>query len=98
LTFYDSRQGAARFAAFLQDVTNQQNYRHIIPAAVKLLQAKEGELPDLEDLSRKCVELAWDHAIFHNDPDSEEWRRFSGHLSSSQRKRLMRKTYTEIIA
>ena len=34
LSFYDSRQGATRFAAFVQDVVNQQAYRRIIREAV----------------------------------------------------------------
>lgn len=98
LTFYDSRQGAARFAAFLQTVANQQNYRHIIPAAINSLQQKEHERPDLEGLSRACVDLAWQYGIFHNDPDSEEWRKGVGRLSRAQRKRLMHRTNAEIIA
>jgi hypothetical protein len=98
LTFYDSRQGAARFAAFLQDTANQQNYRHIIPVAVRDIQEKEGYPPDLQDISKSCADIAWKFGIFHNDPDSQEWRKRSGKISRAQRKRMMEKTNAEIIA
>lgn len=98
LTFYDSRQGAARFAAFLQDVTNQQNYRHIIPTAIHAMQSERDELPDLHDLSTKCVELAWNYGVFHNDPELDEWRGKIGRISRSQRRRLMNKICAEILA
>jgi len=76
LTFYDSRQGAARFAAFLQDVANKQNYRHIIPKAIDLYKDENGYLPSLNGLSEKCVQLALDNKIIQNDPDiGEFWRK-----------------------
>jgi len=76
LTFYDSRQGAARFAAFLQDVANKQNYRHIIPKAIDLYIAENGYSPSLNGLSDKCVELALENKIIQNDPDVEGfWRK-----------------------
>jgi len=76
LTFYDSRQGAARFAAFLQDVANKQNYRHIIPKAIDLYNDENGYLPSFSGLSDKCVELALENKIIQNDPDNEEfWRK-----------------------
>ena len=74
LTFYDSRQGAARFAAFLQDVTNETNYRHIIPIAVRELWMEKDFLPDFEAVAQRCTDLAWKSHIFHNDPATEEWR------------------------
>jgi hypothetical protein len=78
LTFYDSRQGAARFAAFLQDVSNKQNYRHIIPHAIDLC-LKEDEwgektAPSLITLSKRCAEIAWKNGIVQNDSDSDFWR------------------------
>lgn len=90
LTFYDSRQGAARFAAFLQDVSNKQNYRHIIPQAVELcLEADEwGEntAPSLITLSKKCAEIAWKKGIIQNDSESEFWRTSSTRFTADQRK------------
>ncbi len=79
LTFYDSRQGAARFAAFLQDVSNKQNYRHIIPLAIEqCLQPDEwganDTAPDLITLSKKSGEIAWEKGIIRSDPESEYWR------------------------
>jgi len=76
LTFNDSRQGAARFAAFLQDVANKQNYRHIIPKAIDIYSNENGYLPSINGLSEKCVELALENKIIQNDPDAEEfWRK-----------------------
>ncbi|GAB4413672.1 MAG: DEAD/DEAH box helicase [Anaerolineae bacterium] len=98
LSFYDSRQGAARFAAFLQDVANQQNYRHIIPKAVRDLQDEKPFLPDLESLSQRCAQLAWDYRIFHNDPDTSEWRSTATHMSGAQGERLKHRVQTEIMA
>ncbi|NMC84201.1 MAG: DEAD/DEAH box helicase [Anaerolineaceae bacterium] len=90
LTFYDSRQGAARFAAFLQDVSNKQNYRHIIPQAIKLcLQDDEwgnSTAPNLFILSKKSGELAWNKGIIQNDPESEYWRKSSADFSAEHRK------------
>ena len=78
LTFYDSRQGAARFAAFLQDVSIRQNYRHIIPQAIKqCLQIDDwgdGAVPNLLELSKKSGEIAWEKGIIQSDPDSDYWR------------------------
>jgi len=98
LTFYDSRQGAARFAAFMQDVVNQQSYRHIIPLAVTQLSEENGWWPDLEAVSQRSTELAWEYQIFHNDPDTEEWRKTQKYLSRDQRARLTQKVQTQIIA
>ena len=90
LTFYDSRQGAARFAAFLQDVSNKQNYRHIIPQAIEqCLQVDEwgdNTAPNLFALSRKSGEIAWKKGIIQNDSESEYWRSTSASFSVDQRK------------
>lgn len=90
LTFYDSRQGAARFAAFLQDVSNKQNYRHIIPQAIEqCLQADEwgdNTAPNLFTLSKKSGEIAWKKGIIQNDSESDYWRSTSASFSVDQRK------------
>lgn len=78
LSFYDSRQGAARFAAFLQDVSNKQIYRHIIPVAIKesLTPDEWGDavVPGLITLSKKCADIAWKNGVINNDPDTDQWR------------------------
>lgn len=90
LTFYDSRQGAARFAAFLQDVSNKQNYRHIIPQAIEqCLQPDEwgdNTAPNLFTLSKKSGEIAWKKGIIQNDSESDYWRSTSASFSVDQRK------------
>lgn len=86
LTFYDSRQGAARFAAFLQDVANKQNYRHIIPKAIEIYKKENGFLPSLKGLSDKSVQLAFENRIIQNDPDIENfWRKSIKSLSREEK-------------
>lgn len=68
LTFYDSRQGAASFAAFLQDVSNQELYRHIIPTATNKLWSQHQYLPSLREVSQEGAKIGWDLRIFAHDP------------------------------
>jgi len=98
LPFYDSRQGAARFAAFLQDVVNQQTYRHIVPRAVSELVTENGWWPSFSGVSERCTQLAWDYQIFHNDPDTDEWRQTTRRMSRDQERKLIVKVQTQILA
>jgi len=98
LSFYDSRQGAARFAAFLQDAVNDQIYRHIIPEAVHQLEHEKGRLPDLEEVADRCFKIAWDYRIFHNDPDFSDELAQSRRPSRPQRDRLKLKFMEQAIA
>lgn len=98
LSFYDSRQGAARFAAFLQDAVNQQTYRHIIPTAVRRLQGERSHLPDLQEVSRVSTDLAWEYHIFHNDATITDFNRQLRSLSSSERERLSSILKREVVA
>ncbi len=98
LTFYDSRQGAARFAAFLQDVVNQQTYRHIIPRAVADLISENDWWPGFVGVSERSTRLAWDYQIFHNDPDTDEWRHTTRRMSRDQERKLIVKTQTQLLA
>jgi hypothetical protein len=99
LSFYDSRQGAARFAAFVQDVANQQAYRRMIREAVSAI-AIEDHLPDLEKVGEKCLELALAYRVAHNDPEIEvgDQLRHAQYLSKSQRERLTHHMHTQILA
>ncbi|QPC80936.1 DEAD/DEAH box helicase [Phototrophicus methaneseepsis] len=69
LTFYDSRQGAARFASYLQFTVNIENYQHIVPKAVKSFVEKKRVSPNLHFLTKEVRTIAWDLRIFHNDMD-----------------------------
>lgn len=70
LTFYDSRQGAARFAAFLQDVYNDVLYRYLILDVVRTLQSEKNYSPDLDTLAKRCIQVGWkDLRVFQNDLD-----------------------------
>jgi len=87
LTFYDSRQGAARFAAFLQDSCNKQNYRHLVPEATSQLIKENGYSPALDGLSNKCMDLAWQYRIIQNDPDSSFWRTNAKRFNHEEREK-----------
>lgn len=89
LSFYDSRQGAARFAAFVQDIVNQQAYRRIIQEAVGVT-ATHDFWPDLEAVSRTGLELALRYRVAHNDPElsKEDLPIHAQYLNQSQQKRL----------
>lgn len=89
LSFYDSRQGAARFAAFVQDIVNQQAYRRIIREAIATA-STDSFWPDMEQISEICLEYALRYRIAHNDPNISEGDlpRDSQYLNQSQRKRI----------
>ena len=98
LSFYDSRQGAARFAAFLQDAVNDQIYRHIIPEAVRQLEHEKARIPDLEEVVDRCFKIAWEYRIFHNDPDFGDDFMNIRRPSRPQRDRLKLKFMEQAIA
>ena len=99
LSFYDSRQGAAQFAAILQDVTNQNTYTHLIPTAVRQLESRYG-YADFRSLAEQTMELALDYRIFHNDVtiDSRLLPRQSSYLELHQREKLQRPIRARILA
>ncbi len=99
LSFYDSRQGAARFAAFVQDVVNQQAYRRIIREAVAAASTNT-YWPDLEQVSEICLEYALHYRVAHNDPDISkgDLPRNTQYLNQSQRQRIKRHMSKQIIA
>ena len=98
LTFYDNRQGAARFAAFLQDVVNTQNYRHLLVQAVRQHQAEDDYLAGVESIANRSVKLAWELRIFHNDPETEVWRDATARLTGEQRAALKSRVTARLIA
>lgn len=67
LTFYDSRQGAAGFAAFLQDVNNEQHYNHIIPEVVRQIEVNKGYQPNFDTTVEEAVQFGWDERLYHHD-------------------------------
>lgn len=99
LSFYDSRQGAAQFAAILQDVTNQNTYTHLIPTAVQQLASRYG-YADFRSLAEQTMALALDYRIFHNDVtiDSRLLPRQSSYLELHQREQLQRPIRARILA
>ncbi len=97
LSFFDSRQGAARFAAFLQDSVNSQTYRHIIPKAAYSVWKQKGFWPDLHVLSEQIIDIAWQARVFHNDLNLEDIG-FQRHMSRAQRYRLAEVANRQVIA
>lgn len=99
LSFYDSRQGAARFAAFLQDAVNQSTYSHLIPISVRRVEERYG-YADFAALSERTMEMALENRVFHNDVtiDSKELRDEPGYLSIAERERLERPIRARILA
>ncbi|MCU0496195.1 MAG: DEAD/DEAH box helicase [Anaerolineae bacterium] len=106
LSFYDSRQGAARYAAFLQDVFNQDLLRYLLPLTVAELNHPS---IDLIDLAEKATEIGWERLnIFQTLLDDEIDEIFEDQfyqrnkpwnkLTSSQRQRLQRFTKVQILA
>ena len=87
LTFYDSRQGAARFAAFLQAATNQRTYRHLIP---RILSENRSLILSFNELVEECTKVALRERLFHNDldVDSEKLSADYSRLSRDERKQL----------
>ncbi len=67
LTFADTRQGAARYAAYLQSTSDETLYRHLIARAATDL-AGEGKTPDLEELAQRCVALAASYGLYGEKP------------------------------
>jgi ATP-dependent helicase YprA (DUF1998 family) len=59
LSFYDSRQGAARYAAFLQDVFNQDMLRFLVPDTVRALHSR-GRGIDVDALAKEGAKIGWD--------------------------------------
>lgn len=100
LSFYDSRQGAARFAAFVQDVVNQQAYRRIMIQGVRA-SATATFWPDLEKVSEACLDLTLRYRVAHNDPELSQYEilpRDVQYLNQSQQKRVIRHIRKQIFA
>lgn len=70
LTFTDTRQGAARYAAYLQGTSDETLYRHLIARAARELNDGR-QPPDMEDLARRCVELAAGYGLYGEDAKYE---------------------------
>ncbi len=99
LSFYDSRQGAARFAAFLQDVVNQDTYRRLIPQATAKIEAKY-DYADFGSVAERCMELALENRVFHNDPEinKKDLPRDASYLEQHQREKLQIPIRTRLLA
>ena len=99
LSFYDSRQGAARFAAFVQDVVNRQAYRRIITEAVTGASTPT-YLPDLERMGEICLDRALAYRVIYNDPEisAGDRTRDASYLNQSQKERMMRHLRKQLFA
>jgi ATP-dependent helicase YprA (DUF1998 family) len=88
LTFADSRQGAARYAAYLQATVNDSLYRHLIARAAQELNGL-GRIPDIEELAERCVALAGEYGIYGDD---------NHHATPAERRRRMADARARITA
>jgi len=86
ITFADSRQGAARYAAYLQSTVNGTLYRHLIVRAAQELASK---LSSLEELAVRSVELGEQYGLFGED---------TTHATPSQRRDWMKEARARITA
>jgi len=100
LTFYDSRQGAARFAAYLQDVFNQRTYLYFIPRTIQQFEKEKGYPPDFGSLSKRFLDEGWALRIFQNDLALIEDAQVSGtgRLNQNQRDKLQTAIHTRLLA
>lgn len=99
LTFYDSRQGAARFAAYLQDVVNQDLYRFMVPKAVRTEIDSRRRKPDFENVSLRCVEIGWSELrVFQNDMTLRGEIKDPINLTTNQRDRLLKEVQARLLA
>jgi ATP-dependent helicase YprA (DUF1998 family) len=67
LTFYDSRQGAARFAAFLQATADEQHYDHIIPKVIENIENSKKYLPNIESVTSDAIQSGWENRLYQHD-------------------------------
>jgi ATP-dependent helicase YprA (DUF1998 family) len=88
LTFADTRQGAARYAAYLQGTSDETLYRHLIARAAANL-AGDGHAPDLKDLAEHCVSLAVSYGLYGEKPE---------YATPSQRRRWTQDATKRILA
>jgi len=99
LSFYDSRQGAARFAAFLQDVFNQDLSRTIVPRATRALEDEHKRPVDFAEVTKRCVKIGWEELhVFQNDHTLEGIDTQRSKLSGSDRERLLQKVQARVLA
>jgi len=88
LSFTDTRQGAARYAAYLQGTSDETLHRHLIARGARELN-DAGRVPDVEDLARRCVELATGYGLYGED---------AGYVTPAQRRRWESVAMARILA
>ncbi len=100
LSFTDSRQGAARFASYLESTVTMQNYQHIVPDVVGDFTKRKGVVPSLGQLVREVRQKGWRLGIFHNDAElSSFWRRHTSRQPDDQERiELDEKVYTHLLS
>lgn len=101
LSFTDSRQGAARFASYLESTVTMQNYQHIVPAVVRDFIALRGVAPSFSLLAKAVRDKAWQLGIFHNDADlTSFWRKYTQRRSPDEQQQieLDDKVQTQLLA
>jgi superfamily II DNA or RNA helicase len=96
LTFYDSRQGAARFAANIQETVISQQYYQIYTKALEEWEEEKGYPPNLNHFIDKFIDKAWDNHLIQNDLDDtleEFWRDLQKRSLSKNNRETLRKVF-----
>ena len=89
LSFTDSRQGAARFASFLESTVTTQNYQHIVPYVVREFTKLRGVAPSFSLLAKAVRNRAWKLGIFHNDSGfTSFWRKYTRHQEPDEQQQI----------
>lgn len=101
LSFTDSRQGAARFASYLESTVTMQNYQHIVPDVVRDFIRLRRVAPSFSLLAKAVRNKAWQLGIFHNDADlTSFWRKYTQRREPDEQQQieLDDKVQTQLIA
>ena len=101
LSFTDSRQGAARFASYLESTVTLQNYQHIVPHVVREFSKLRGVAPSFSLLAKAVRNRAWQLGIFHNDADfTSFWRKYTQRREPDEQQQieLDDKAQTQLLA
>jgi len=81
LSFYDSRQGAARYAAFLQDVFNQATYLRLVPEVVRQWHTEKDAPLTLTSLTDRVMREGWRFGAFQNTVEEDIYSAIDGSQS-----------------
>ena len=101
LSFTDSRQGAARFASYLESTVTMQNYQHIVPDVIRDFIRLRCVAPSFSLLAKAVRNKAWQLRIFHNDANlTSFWGKYTQRREPDEQQQieLDDKVQTQLLA